>query len=222
MLAACTGAEVPERASDQFVRTLFDKFASSFEQALERLDYRAPQLVSAALAEELPNPSASLDVLDAGCGTGLCGPRLRPYARRLVGVDLSSAMLDKARAAGAYDELVNAELTAFIKREGSAFDVIVSADTLNYFGSLEEVLTASANAMREGGHLVFTLEHASSDVGDVGYRLDSSGRYQHAQDYVERMLDRAGFAVRRIAREVLRKERGQPVAGLVITARKTH
>ena len=85
-----------------------------FEQALERLDYRAPQLVSTAMAEELPKPSASLDILDAGCGTGLCGPRVRPYARRLVGVDLSSAMLDKARAAGAYDELVDAELTAFM------------------------------------------------------------------------------------------------------------
>jgi len=222
MMAACTGADVPERASDQFVRTLFDKFAGSFEQALGRLDYRAPQLVSAAMAEELPNPSASLDVLDAGCGTGLCGPRVRPYARRLVGVDLSPAMLDKARAAGAYDELVEAELTAFTKREGNAFDVIVSVDTLIYFGALEEVLAASANATREGGHLVFTLEHASGDACEAGYRLDSSGRYQHAQDYVERTLDRAGFAVRRIDSEVLRRERGQPVAGLVITARKTH
>ncbi len=222
MLAACAGADVPERASDQFVRTLFDRFAGSFEQELARLDYRAPRLVSAALAEELPKPSASLDVLDAGCGTGLCGPRVRPYARRLVGVDLSPAMLDRARDSGEYDELVDAELTAFMQREGNAFDVIVSADTLIYFGSLEEVLTACANAAREGGYLVFTLELASGDAGEVGYRLDSSGRYQHAQDYVERALYRAGFTVCRIASEFLRKERGQQVAGLVITAKKTH
>ena len=32
-----------------------------------------------------------LDVLDAGCGTGLCGPLLAPYARRLVGVDSPEA-----------------------------------------------------------------------------------------------------------------------------------
>ena len=38
-----------------------------------------------------------LDVLDLGCGTGLCGPLLRPYARALAGVDLSPQMLERMR-----------------------------------------------------------------------------------------------------------------------------
>ena len=42
----------------------------------------------------------ALDVLDAGCGTGLCGPLLAPYARRLAGVDLSGGMLAQAAREG--------------------------------------------------------------------------------------------------------------------------
>ena len=58
----------------------------------------------------------ALEVLDAGCGTGLAAPLLGPYARRLVGVDLSGAMLEQARALPQYDELVE-ELTKFPKKK---------------------------------------------------------------------------------------------------------
>ena len=85
MLAACTGRDVPPRASNAFVAGIFDTFASSFESKLATLSYRAPALVAAMLKESGCEPSKSLDVLDAGCGTGLCGPLVAPYARRLTG-----------------------------------------------------------------------------------------------------------------------------------------
>ena len=97
MHAACTGADVPARASDGFVERTFDSFAASFESKLERLSYRAPALVAAMIEEAGVEPTKRLDVLDAGCGTGLCGPLLAPYARRLVGVDLSEGMLARAK-----------------------------------------------------------------------------------------------------------------------------
>ena len=65
---------------------------------LEHLAYRAPQIVAAMLADSGTPAAKALDVLDAGCGTGLCGPLVAPYARRLTGVDLSARML--AQAAG--------------------------------------------------------------------------------------------------------------------------
>ena len=105
MLAACTGRDVPPRASDGFVETTFDSFAASFESKLERLSYRAPALVAAMLEDSGLEPSKRLDVLDAGCGTGLCGPLVAPYARRLVGVDLSDGMLAHAREKNVYDAL---------------------------------------------------------------------------------------------------------------------
>src|SRR5262245_33223444 len=93
MLAACTGPDVPERASNGFVERTFDDFAASFESKLERLSYRAPALVAAMLDDDGLERSQRLDVLDAGCGTGLCGAMVAPFARRLVGVDLSQGML---------------------------------------------------------------------------------------------------------------------------------
>ena len=94
-LAAHSRLNVPARASDEYVQKVFDEFSDSFEAKLARLHYRAPTLVCESLAA-VAIAGRTLDVLDIGCGTGLCGPLLAPYARRLVGVDLSPGMLNLA------------------------------------------------------------------------------------------------------------------------------
>lgn len=219
MLAACTGRDVPARASNGFVENTFDSFAGSFESKLERLSYRAPALVAAMLNEAGLEPSKRLDVLDAGCGTGLCGPLVAPYARRLVGVDLSEGMLALARQKNVYDALTKAELTEYLRANRDAFDLIVSADTLVYFGELEEVLDAAAGALRPSGMLVCTLEDAGARAEDIRYRLELHGRYSHGRAYVEKMLAALGLQPH-VAHAELRMESGAPVAGLVLRATK--
>ncbi len=219
MLAACTGREVPARASDRFVAETFDSFAASFESKLARLSYRAPALVVVMLEDSGLAPSKSLDVLDAGCGTGLCGALVAPYARRLTGVDLSAGMLAQAKEKNVYDALTTGELTERLQNSAEAFDLIVSADTLVYFGGLEDVVAAAAGALRPGGLLIFTLEHAIGDEATCNYRLELHGRYSHSEGYVERVLASAGLAAK-IAHAELRMESGTPVAGLVIRAKK--
>jgi predicted TPR repeat methyltransferase len=105
MLMACRGGAAPARASDDYVRDTFDAFAGSFDQVLDQLGYRAPTLIAELLERMLPARDGALVVADAGCGTGLCAPFLRPRAKRLVGIDLSSGMLARARARKTYDEL---------------------------------------------------------------------------------------------------------------------
>jgi predicted TPR repeat methyltransferase len=219
MRAACTGQGVPARASDGFVERTFDSFASSFESKLERLSYRAPALIAAMLEHSGLQAAKRLDVLDAGCGTGLCGPLVVPYARRLVGVDLSTGMLAHAKEKRVYDALVKAELTEYLRDNNGAFDLIVSADTLVYFGDLAHVLAALAAALRPKGLLVFTLEHAVAGRGDADYRLELHGRYSHARAYVEQLLAEARLQPN-IATADLRMESGAPVPGLVIGATK--
>jgi predicted TPR repeat methyltransferase len=219
MRAACSGREVPARASDGFVERTFDSFASSFESKLERLSYRAPALVAAMLKASDLEPSRGLDVLDAGCGTGLCGPFAAPYARRLIGVDLSNGMLAHAKEKNVYDALIKAELTEYLDGSREAFDVILSADTLVYFGDLERVIAAAAGALRPNGRFLFTLEHAVSGEADVGYRLELHGRYSHSRPYVEQLLARSGLQPD-IAHAELRMEAGAPVAGLMVSATK--
>ena len=219
MLAAVSGRDVPERAADTYIEQSFDGFAESFERKLEQLSYRAPTLVAAAIAESGLEAAATLDVLDAGCGTGLCGPLVKPYARRLVGVDLSVGMLSKAQQKQVYDQLVKNELTQFLLMRPGEFDLILSADTLVYFGSLDEVAAAAAAALRPGGLFVFTVEELAAAPGGVPYRIETHGRYSHTPAYVDDALRRAGLAPV-IAHADLRTESALPVAGLVVRATK--
>jgi predicted TPR repeat methyltransferase len=223
MAASFTGENVPSRAGDDYVRYSFDHFARTFDQKLQNLDYRAPELVAAVIAKALGEPGATLEVVDAGCGTGWCGPLLRPYARRLIGVDLSPAMLEKARAREVYDELIEAELTAyFLEAPNASWDLIVSADTLVYFGDLQPISAAAAHVLRPDGLLIFTLEKAGDDVAaGQGFFLQPHGRYCHTEAYVRCALQKAGLSIREITPGILRMELGKPVQGMVVSASRT-
>ncbi len=218
-LAACTGVGIPARADDDYVEKTFDGFANSFDAKLASLTYRAPELVAHAVALQCGAPQQAFDVLDAGCGTGLCGPHLAPYARSLTGVDLSQQMLDKAHTRALYDPLVKAELTAFLFGQHQRYDLLVSADTLCYFGALEDVAAAGYGALRPDGLLVFTVE-ASEDDAAAGFVLHPHGRYSHRRDYIERTLAAAGLTGIGVEAVHLRMENFKPVAGWLVTARR--
>ena len=218
MKAACSGEAVPDRASDGFVEQTFDSFAGSFDAKLAKLHYRAPELVTSMLVGADVEASKRLDILDVGCGTGLCGPLLVRHARRLVGVDLSAGMLVQARARDVYDEIVKAELTAYLRQCSEAYDAIVSADTLVYFGALQDVASAAAQALRAGGRFVFTVE-ALPEESVTPYALAHHGRYRHTRRYLEGVLSGAGLCAE-IVSDVLRFESGEPVEGFVVRATK--
>jgi predicted TPR repeat methyltransferase len=202
------------------VEQAFDEFAASFDAKLASLDYRAPRLVADALAATLPPPARRLDIADLGCGTGLCGPLVAPWARRLAGCDLSAAMLELAQRRAVYDVLEKAELLAYLDAHPADFDVVISADTLCYFGALDGVARAAQRALRDGGVLVFTVEALADDDG-ADYRLLPHGRYAHARAHLRSVLDGAGLQQQRIAAGVLRSEGGLPVSGWVVSARRT-
>ncbi len=218
MLAAYGGAPVPERATDEMVSRTFNDFARSFDRKLAELEYRAPEYVADSIGRFLSERNAQVDLLDAGCGTGLLGPLVRPLARRLVGVDLSDGMLERAKARKVYDELIEGELTAFLEANADAYDVVASADTLCYFGALNTAAVAAHAALRPGGGLVFTVEEAVDATSD--YVLQVHGRYSHRRGYVEETLAQAGFEAIELESRVLRKEMEKPVMGLVVSARR--
>lgn len=221
LLAACAESQAPERASNAYVEQVFDGFAASFDAKLEKLGYRAPSLVVQALQDAVGAPKGELTVCDAGCGTGLCGEGLKPFARSLVGCDLSAGMLARAKLLKHYDLLHKAELTYYLDTQPGAFDAVVSADTLCYFGTLESALAAVHRSLKVGGWLVFTVEalpegHAQPHV------LQANGRYAHAKAYLESVLTQAqaGFSLVRILADTLRMEAGEPVRGWVVSAQR--
>jgi predicted TPR repeat methyltransferase len=219
LLAAAGGSDAPVRASNDFIAAEFDSFSKSFDADLELLGYRAPELVADALTRAIAPATSAGDVLDAGCGTGLCAAHLRPMAERLDGVDLSQGMLAKAAARGGYDSLVQAELTEFLTqhKHKARWNAIVSADTLCYFGDLRAVFAAAKAALRAQGLLVFSVEALEHD--ETGYRLHYHGRYAHTRSYLETSLRAAGFALVSIEPVALRLEVLRPVQGWVVVAR---
>jgi predicted TPR repeat methyltransferase len=216
-LAACVGGTVPERASDAYVEKTFDAFAATFDANLAALDYRAPQLVTGLLESLLPAPARQFDILDLGCGTGLCGPLVREWARELSGCDLSAGMLAQAQRRHAYDRLDRAELVAHLHGNPRRFDVLVCADTLCYFGELQHAMQAAAAALRPGGHFVFTVEAWQAGDGEP-YKLQPHGRYAHHRGYLRRLLAQAGLAELVLREEQLRVEHAQPVIGWLVAA----
>jgi predicted TPR repeat methyltransferase len=228
LLAATSHEDVPDRASDAFVTKTFDDGAERFDTLLrDTLQYQAPEVLSAHLhmalaGADVDAATVAFDVLDVGCGTGLCAPLLRPLARRLVGVDLSANMIEKARARGGYDLLETAELTQYLAAHTDEFDLLFSADTLCYFGRLDEAFATARTSLRARGWLAFTVERlvSSDDNAKESFVLSPTGRYQQSADYVRAALRNAGFGEPQMIHVQLRIELGHPVMGLAVVAQK--
>jgi predicted TPR repeat methyltransferase len=226
MIASVTGEGVPECCSEDFIRSTFDHhFAQSYDRQLKSIGYRVPELIERAI-ESLDLPRASLQILDAGCGTGLCAPILKPYAKRLTGVDLSVEMLEEARHGRSYDRLVESELSEFLCNDSDHYDLIVLADTLCYFGDLRHVFDGAARCLSAHGSLVFSVEQlktvaAEAGPGSESYELQSHGRYRHAETYIRQCLRDSGFRQIDAEEGTLRLENGQPVAGMIFVASRS-
>lgn len=211
LLAALGDAPPPARAPASYVRELFDAFAPRFDAELEgALGYRTPALL-AAMIEGLP-PGR---VLDLGCGTGLSGLALKPHASRLEGLDLSPRMLAEARGRNLYASLHEADLLDFLPKHPARYDLIAAADVLNYLGDLTPAFTAITTALKPGGTALFSLE-----AGEEPVALGEGLRFRHNPDHALSLAATAGLTLVRREDAVLRQEKGAPVHGTLIRARK--
>lgn len=205
----------PATAPRAYVAALFDDYAEKFDDHLvNQLGYTGHRL----LVERLPAdcPARFARVLDAGCGTGLIGPLIRPRAELLIGMDLSAGMLDKARARGVYDQLEQGDLAGYLAGEQAPFDLILVADVFVYIGALEEVFERLAARLVPGGWLAFTVEHSPGD----GVELRSSMRYAHAPAYLRKLAAAHGFSWVAEHATALRYDRQQGIDGLAVFLRK--
>lgn len=211
-LATKTSIPAPAQVPASNVSGLFDRYADLFdEHLLGKLEYRVPDLIVGAI--RTLKPGTALDVLDLGCGTGLCGPLLRPMSRTLAGVDLSAAMIEKARERGLYDRLETGDILDVLGRDPEAWDVLVAADVLMYLGDLTPTFEAAAGALRAGGLFAFSVEAGEGER----YQLRrETQRFTHSRPYLHRIASIFGFEEARFEEIVLRKEAGRDVTGLLV------
>ena len=209
-LAALSGRDSPGAPPRDYVEPLFDGYADQFDEHLRALNYRAPRvLVDKLVAMRRRFASA----LDLGCGTGLCGPSLKPLAERLVGVDLSARMLAGAQALGLYDALVQDDLAHHLGTTGDRHDLLLAADVFIYVGALEPVFDGVARVICSGGVFCFSVEEPAVSNGHQDFALQSSLRYAHSERYIRDLAAHHGLTVEHCLRAPIRDDRGAPVAG---------
>jgi predicted TPR repeat methyltransferase len=215
ILATLTGEGVPDRAPDEYVAQLFDGYAENFDSHLvQTLKYSTPSQLAMLLRDASPGPMR--DVLDLGCGTGLMGAELANGERRLVGVDLSQKMLDRAREREIYARLTNADLGAMMREEPDcSYDLIVAADVFVYVGRLEPLFAQAYRLLRPSGLFAFSVEAVTQATAAAaaasGYALHSQGRYVHAKSYLEALAAASGFKWVELRTVTCRENQGVPV-----------
>ena len=200
-----------------YVRALFDDYAPRFDRHLvATLDYRGPAILGDALERAVPGRRFAR-VLDLGCGTGLMGVALAGRADRIDGVDLSPAMVERARATGAYATLAAGSLEeALAAADAASYDLVVAADVLVYVGDLAPVLAGAARALRPGGLLGFTVQA----LAGFGFALGPDMRFSHGRAHVSEGLASAGLRALVLDDASTRREKGSAVPGLVVAAER--
>jgi predicted TPR repeat methyltransferase len=219
-LAAHDAGPASDGTATSYVEALFDQYASQFEQALlGKLGYRVPEILDRMVDEEMTRLGlARFDkALDLGCGTGLMGEKLRAKVGFLEGIDISAAMIAETARKGIYDSLQKAELVAALNARRADADLMTAADVLIYCGALPPVLSALVPALKAGGIVAFSLE---AHEGEEAVFLRPSLRYAHGVDATRDALVVAGLDILRFETAVLRFDRGAPVTGILVVARK--
>jgi predicted TPR repeat methyltransferase len=219
LLAHLGAGAAPQRTSPAQLQKIYDARARFWDQ---ESGYFAHRLVAEALREHAGQTGQ--DILDIGCGTGLVGATVRPWAGRLDGVDLSPAMIEKARAKELYDTLDQADLVSVMSERRDSYDAVLGAATLIHFGDLHALFRAAAVCLRKNGLFVFTLfpdESGDTEFAIAGSdRLAQSGCFRHGAGYVERLAADCGFCVLTL-KHVLHEydQDGNPVPGLLAVLR---
>jgi predicted TPR repeat methyltransferase len=219
-IASMGRGEIPDKAPDAYVTTLFDQHAEVFEDVLvEQLDYHVPLLVRQRLQALGLGPFGR--VLDLGCGTGLTGGALRDMSEDMTGIDLSENMVEIAHEKNLYETLYVAEVVDFLEdNDDEPFDLITATDVLPYLGALEALFFGCAENMNPGGLLIFSSETLPDETFDGRtFMVGPHQRFAHAQSYVRDRLDQIGFDVVELTDITVRMEEGQPIAGHLVIAK---
>jgi predicted TPR repeat methyltransferase len=206
MLAALTG-QTTATAPDTYIRTVFDSFSEHYDESLvDKLGYTVPVQLRAMLAGRDSHRFAA--TLDMGCGTGLSGEAFQGLTEKLIGLDLSSKMLEVAGKKRLYDSLYETDICSFLRENKASFDLFLAADVFVYIGDLSEIFTLVKKRAAVGGIFLFSTELAAQ-----GFCLKPMGRYGHAESYIRGLAEESGFTVLEVTATNIRKEKKEWIAG---------
>ncbi len=138
--------------------------AESFGSDPERYDRTRPHYPD-AMVERIVAASLGLDVVDAGCGTGIAARQFQAAGCRVLGVDVDARMAEWARQRG-----LEVEVATFESWDpaGRAFDAVVAGQTWHWVDPVAGAAKA-AEALRPGGRMAvfWNVFQPPPDVGEA-------------------------------------------------------
>lgn len=220
-IASMGRGQVPPKAPDAYVATLFDQHADMFDTILvDQLGYDVP-LQLRELLLEIDESIHFTRMLDLGCGTGLSADALDDVADHKTGVDISENMIEVAYEKGDYDKLFVGEAVHFLETtDQPEWDLIVATDVLPYMGHLEAFFAGAAAHMIKGGVFAFSSETQDAETfAGRNFMVGRLQRFAHAETYIRSVLTANGFECLRCENITVRSEQGSPVPGQLIVAK---
>ncbi len=217
MLNALTGREKNPHSCSTYVMNLYNHYALYYENHLQGpLGYSLPHRIGRILHQLDCNKVKN--TIDLGCGTGLCGVVLREVSEHLTGVDMAAKMLAEANHKGIYDELIEAELIAFLQNNTQRYELAVAADVLPYLGELDTLFAAIHQRLAKEGLFIFTHEISTSEA----WKLQDSARFSHHPDYIKTLCKQHDFQIVYQEKVVARQQQEKPLYVMLYAIQARH
>tara|TARA_B110001450_G_scaffold203396_1_gene192866 strand:- start:842 stop:2353 length:1512 start_codon:yes stop_codon:yes gene_type:complete len=208
IFAALTG-ETTNSAPREYIENLFNNYAINFDHSLvDKLEYKAPKKITEIILAKHQNIKLG-SVLDLGCGTGLLGDEIRKYCSKLEGIDLSKAMLEKAKTKNKYEKLKNIDIVEYLSTEDLNFNCFISTDVFVYIGELSEIFHLIKSRNKIKGKFIFSTEHTNKE----GFILKKSGKYSHSKEYIESLCEKFDYKLSHFEKINLRKDKDKFIIG---------
>ncbi len=215
ILMALSQNRVPDKAPAEYLKNLFDQYAEYYDKHLtQSLRYKVPQQIHAAVYQEIQSENSeniALNILDLGCGTGLCGELFKEFSKKLIGLDISQEMINSAKAKNIYDELRVVDIEQALA-DYQDIDLAIAADVFTYIGDLDNIFARVKQALNKNGLFAFSVEKTEQP----GFELQISIRYAHSRHYLESLISKHQFKIKRFEEIILRTQKDHPVAGYLV------
>ncbi|MCP3892130.1 MAG: tetratricopeptide repeat protein [Desulfobulbaceae bacterium] len=204
--------EKPETPPTDYIRDLFDHYSDTFDNhLLGQLEYKVPMLMRTLFDQIPPDENKYQNVIDLGCGTGLCGELFRDHAAHLTGIDLSSGMVDISHGKNIYDALETVDIISYLADGKKNYDLFLASDVFSYIGDLEPMFKAISDNSCPQALVGFSVEF----TGESGWQVRSSGRFAHSYNYITTVAAQFGLSLIVHERAEIRKEREKWISGSI-------
>jgi ubiquinone/menaquinone biosynthesis C-methylase UbiE len=151
-----------DAAHSSLIRDQFTRQATPFSTAAPIADAGALAMIVAA-AEAGPSDT----VLDVACGGGIVVCAFAPFVKHATGIDMTRAMLDRARHLAAEKGIANVTWregdVARLPYPDAAFTIVVTRFAMHHFPDPEKVLREMVRVCAPGGRVVVVDTYASPD-----------------------------------------------------------